>query len=98
MVNEASISTETPLNDNSEAKYSFAQYWVLTLHDSRMGVAIGQSITGNGLTADPIKAKDGILIGDEDHQGGRRVEARCFRSGLPLDMDGSENEMCQRAP
>ena len=52
---------------------------------SRIGVAYGQSLTGTTRTLKEIPARDGIPNWDQ------------LLTGLPLNMDGSENEMCKRA-
>lgn len=62
-----------------------------------IGVAIGQSVTKSAQSAPPLKAKDGIpnwplvekLLGD--------WQAKQVVVGLPLNMDGSESELCKRA-
>ena len=64
---------------------------------SRIGVAYGQSITQTGSILKEIPAKDG----NPDWETIKRLvdewQPDCFLTGLPLNMDGSENEMCQRA-
>lgn len=64
---------------------------------TRMGVAIGQSITGSATPLAPLKAKEGIPNWDEIAKLVDEWKPDAFVVGLPLDMDGSENEMCQRA-
>lgn len=64
---------------------------------TRIGVAIGQSITGTAQPLDPLKAKEGIPNWDEITRIVEEWKPDAFVVGLPLDMDGSENEMCQRA-
>ncbi|MEO9653976.1 Holliday junction resolvase RuvX [Marinomonas sp.] len=64
---------------------------------SRMGAAIGQSITGTARPLAPLKAKDGIPNWDEIAKLVDEWQPDAFVVGLPLDMDGTENEMCQRA-
>lgn len=64
---------------------------------TRIGVAVGQAFLGSARPLSPLKARDGIpdwdiistLVGEWQPVG--------FVVGLPLDMDGQENEMCQRA-
>jgi len=64
---------------------------------TRMGVAIGQSFTGSATPLAPLKAKEGIPNWDEITKLVDEWKPDAFVVGLPLDMDGSENEMCQRA-
>jgi putative Holliday junction resolvase len=64
---------------------------------TRIGVAVGQSITGTAQPLDPLKAKEGIPNWDEITRIVEEWKPDAFVVGLPLDMDGSENEMCQRA-
>ncbi|REG83652.1 Holliday junction resolvase RuvX [Marinomonas pollencensis] len=64
---------------------------------TRMGVAIGQSITGSATPLAPLKAKEGIPNWDQIQKLVDEWKPDAFVVGLPLDMDGSENEMCQRA-
>lgn len=64
---------------------------------TRMGMAIGQSITGTARPLAPLKAKDGIPNWDEIAKLVDEWQPDAFVVGLPLDMDGTENEMCQRA-
>ncbi|ETI60688.1 Holliday junction resolvase RuvX [Marinomonas profundimaris] len=92
----ASISTETPLNDNQKPN-TVRSVLGFDFGTTRMGVAIGQSITGTAQPLDPIKAKDGIPNWDEITKVVEEWKPDAFVVGLPLDMDGSENEMCQRA-
>lgn len=64
---------------------------------TRIGVAIGQSITGTAQPLDPLKAKEGIPNWDEIANIVAEWQPDAFVVGLPLNMDGVENEMCQRA-
>ena len=64
---------------------------------TRIGVAIGQSLTGQGRPLAPIKATDGIPNWDMISALVEEWQPDAFVVGLPLNMDGSENEMCQRA-
>lgn len=63
----------------------------------RIGVAVGQQLTG---TASPLKilpAKDGVPDWDVIAQLIREWQPDTVLVGHPLNMDGSENEMCLRA-
>ncbi|SBS32814.1 Putative Holliday junction resolvase [Marinomonas aquimarina] len=64
---------------------------------TRIGVAIGQSLTGLGRPLAPLKANDGIPNWDTISALVEEWQPDAFVVGLPLNMDGSENEMCQRA-
>ncbi|GAB3487788.1 Holliday junction resolvase RuvX [Marinomonas epiphytica] len=64
---------------------------------TRMGVAFGQSVTGTAQPLAPLKAKDGIPNWDDIGKLVSEWQPEAFVVGLPLDMDGTENEMCLRA-
>ena len=63
----------------------------------RIGVAFGQSLTGTAKTLPEISARDGIP--DWHIIAGLISEWQpdCLLTGLPLNMDGTENDMCNRA-
>ncbi|GAA4651999.1 Holliday junction resolvase RuvX [Kistimonas scapharcae] len=62
-----------------------------------IGVAIGQSVTGTATALPGLKARDGI----PDWQQVKRLidewQPDAFVIGMPLNMDGTESEMSQRA-
>ncbi len=62
-----------------------------------IGVAIGQSLTGTATALPGLKARDGI----PDWQQVARLidewQPDAFVVGIPLNMDGTESEMSQRA-
>lgn len=64
---------------------------------SRIGVAYGQSLTGTAQALKEIPARDGIPNWDQLQLLIREWQPNCLLTGLPLNMDGSENEMCRRA-
>lgn len=64
---------------------------------TRIGVAIGQSLTAQARPLAPLKANDGIPNWDAISALVNEWQPDAFVVGLPLNMDGSENEMCQRA-
>ncbi|SBT16945.1 Putative Holliday junction resolvase [Marinomonas gallaica] len=64
---------------------------------TRIGVAFGQSLTGQGRPLNPLKANEGIPNWDTISALVEEWLPDAFVVGLPLNMDGSENEMCQRA-
>ena len=64
---------------------------------TKIGIAVGQSITG---TANPlviIKAKDGIPNWQTIEQITKEWQPDVFVVGWPINMDGSESEMSVRA-
>lgn len=63
----------------------------------RMGVAIGQRITGTATALTPIKAKDGIPNWEQLALLIKEWQPDAFVVGLPLNMDGTESEMSRRA-
>lgn len=64
---------------------------------TRIGIAVGQEITATANPLNPIKARDGIPNWDTIAAVVKEWQPDGFVVGLPLNMDGSENEMCQRA-
>ena len=73
------------------------QYLCFDFGLKRFGVATGNSFLKKGQELEPIKAKDGIpdwSIIEKLYEEWRPSE---FIVGLPLNMDGSENDMCLRA-
>lgn len=64
---------------------------------TRIGIAVGQEITATATPLNPIKARDGIPNWDTIAAVVKEWQPDGFVVGLPLNMDGSENEMCQRA-
>ena len=64
---------------------------------TRIGIAVGQDITMTATPLSPIKARDGIPNWDTVKTFVDEWRPDGFVVGLPLNMDGSENEMCQRA-
>ncbi len=63
----------------------------------RIGVAVGQSLTGRASALKPLAARDGV----PDWEQVARLVAEWvpdgFVVGLPLNMDGTEGEIAQRA-
>ena len=92
----ASGSTEVPLS-NQQKPNTVRSVLGFDFGTTRMGVAIGQSVTSTAQPLDPIKAKDGIPNWDDIAKIVEEWKPDAFVVGLPLDMDGAENEMCQRA-
>lgn len=63
----------------------------------RIGVAVGQTITGTASELVPLKAKDGIPNWQEIEKLIKEWQPDILLVGLPLNMDGSESEMSKRA-
>lgn len=63
----------------------------------RIGVAVGQTITGTASELAPLKAKDGIPNWQEIEKLIKEWQPDILLVGLPLNMDGSESEMSKRA-
>lgn len=64
---------------------------------TRIGVAVGQEITMTATPISPLKARDGIPNWDTIAALVTEWQPDAFVVGLPLNMDGTENEMCLRA-
>lgn len=62
-----------------------------------IGVAIGQSITSSASPLLSIKAVDGIPNWDDIDKLLKEWQPQLVVVGLPLNMDGTEQEMSQRA-
>jgi putative holliday junction resolvase len=63
----------------------------------RIGVAVGQRLTGGTQELEPLKARDGV---PDWHELEKRIadwQPDAFLVGLPLNMDGSPSEMSLRA-
>ncbi len=62
-----------------------------------IGVATGQTITCNAQALTQCKAKDGIPNWDEIKNLLTEWQPDLVLVGLPLNMDGTESDFCQRA-
>lgn len=63
----------------------------------RFGVAVGNTLLQTGKELEPIKAKDGIPNWDIISRYIEEWQPNGFVVGLPLNMDGTENDMCLKA-
>lgn len=63
----------------------------------RFGAAVGNDLLRTGRELAPIKAKDGIPDWEIIQKYVEEWLPDGFVVGLPLNMDGSENDMCLRA-
>jgi putative holliday junction resolvase len=62
-----------------------------------IGVAVGQSITASASPLLALKAQDGIPNWDEIEKLIKEWQPQLVVVGLPLNMDGTEQEITQRA-
>lgn len=62
-----------------------------------IGVAVGQELTGSANPLTVIKARDGIPNWDEIQQLIQEWQPQLLIVGLPLNMDGTEQEMTAAA-
>lgn len=62
-----------------------------------IGVAVGQSITGTASPLSALKAKEGIPSWDIIEQLLKEWQPEQLVVGLPLNMDGTEQPLTQRA-
>jgi len=63
----------------------------------RIGIAIGQRLTGRAEALKPVKARDGVPDWDELQKVIDEWQPQGFVTGLPLNMDGSASDMSRRA-
>ncbi len=63
----------------------------------RIGVAVGQNITGTASPLPGLKARDGVPDWSEIEGIVNEWKPDSFVVGLPFNMDGSEGEMSARA-
>ncbi|WP_369856528.1 Holliday junction resolvase RuvX [Candidatus Thalassolituus haligoni] len=63
----------------------------------RIGVAIGQRLTGSSSALTPLKANDGVPNWDTLTALVNEWQPDAFVVGLPLNMDGSASDMSTRA-
>jgi len=69
--------------------FDFGTRWI--------GVAVGQAMLGTGSAVARLRARDGIPDWDEVGRLIAEWKPDVFVVGLPLNMDDSESELCQRA-
>lgn len=63
----------------------------------QIGVAVGQTLTGQAEPVTVLKARDGIPDWDQIARLISEWKPDCLVVGLPLNMDGSASEMSARA-
>ncbi|MCB1691595.1 MAG: Holliday junction resolvase RuvX [Pseudomonadales bacterium] len=64
---------------------------------SKIGVAVGQHVTGTATAVGIVRSRDGIPDWSQLDKLVSEWEPDIFVVGLPLNMDGSESEMSARA-
>ena len=69
--------------------FDFGTRWI--------GVAVGQQMLGTGSGVARLKAHDGIPDWAEIETLIGQWQPELFVVGLPLNMDGTESELCRRA-
>lgn len=62
-----------------------------------IGVAYGQSLTGNGQELAPLKARDGIPDWQQVEKLLAEWRPKVVVVGMPFNMDDTESELCARA-
>lgn len=62
-----------------------------------IGVAVGQTATGSASALTELRARDGIPNWDDIKRLLDEWQPDLVLVGLPLNMDGSENDFCKRA-
>lgn len=63
----------------------------------RIGVAVGNELLGSARELAPLPARDGIPDWSRVERLVEEWQPGLFVVGLPLELDGSESEMCRRA-
>jgi putative Holliday junction resolvase len=63
----------------------------------RIGIAVGQRITGKATPIEPIQARDGVPNWEQLGKIIEEWKPQAFVTGLPLNMDGSPSELSRRA-
>ncbi|WP_036533861.1 Holliday junction resolvase RuvX [Oceanobacter kriegii] len=63
----------------------------------RIGIAIGQRLTGSSRALEPIKANNGAPNWEQLEAIVKEWQPDAFVTGLPLNMDGSQSDMSLRA-
>ncbi|MEM9101629.1 MAG: Holliday junction resolvase RuvX [Pseudomonadota bacterium] len=73
------------------------RYLIFDFGTKRIGVAVGQTITGRAQPVNPLKAKDGIPQWPQIEALIKEWQPVGCVVGLPLNMDGTEQELTRRA-
>ena len=63
----------------------------------KIGVAVGQEVTGTATPLSPVKARQGVPDWDELEHLVASWQPQLFLVGIPLNMDGSESDSSRRA-
>ncbi len=64
---------------------------------SRIGVAVGQTLTATATAIEPVSARDGIPDWDQIDRIVQAWSPDALVVGIPLNMDGSISDMARRA-
>lgn len=75
----------------------FARAMGFDFGTKKIGVAFGQSLLGTAQPLTPVPARDGIPDWDLLEKLVKEWQPQVLVVGLPLNMDGSESELSQRA-
>lgn len=87
-----SSSSSSPTSDHSQRRILAFDFGT-----KRIGVAVGQELTGTATPLEPLHARDGIPDWDQLGALIDQWQPDAFVVGIPLNMDGSVSEMALRA-
>lgn len=79
------MTSKTPVGQRSVLGFDFGKKFI--------GVAIGQEVTGSASPLGSVKAKDGIPNWDEMAKFIKTWQPDFIVVGLPLNMDGTEQQL-----
>lgn len=83
--------------DSSSLKAKTLRLLIFDFGLKRIGVAVGQTLTGTAEALSPLFARDGIPHWQELEKVVSEWKPDAFLVGLPLNMDGTESDMSLRA-
>lgn len=79
------MATKTPIGERTFLGFDFGKKYI--------GVAVGQEITGSASPLGSVKANDGIPHWDNLEKYLKEWQPDALVVGLPLNMDGSEQQL-----